>query len=141
MAARLAKSVALVHLTEFPEPGYNYTTLEEGRTNHVVIGHFSVETTSHCPRNSPCQRLLSKRRNTLTWFVNRRAYTRQTDRPDEKSGKVLASTRRRIVRQKSGWLSTSRSFRKHLAGRTNHRALCHQPHDAMLEMGRDHDAD
>jgi hypothetical protein len=25
----------------------------------------------------------------MAWFVNRRAYTRQTDRPDEKSGKYF----------------------------------------------------
>jgi hypothetical protein len=42
----LAKSAGSGSFDRVSEPGYNYTTLEEGRRNHVVIGHFSVETTS-----------------------------------------------------------------------------------------------
>jgi hypothetical protein len=81
--------------------------LEERRTNDVVIGHFSVETTSPARGNLPAT--VEQAAEYMTWFVNRRAYNRQTDRPDEKAGKHFFY-QARDRQTKSGWLSTSRSF-------------------------------
>ena len=51
----------------------------------------------------------------MTWFVNRRAYTRQTDRPDEKSGKYFFYQAR--DRQTKERLALDEQVvRKHLAG-------------------------
>lgn len=51
----------------------------------------------------------------MTWFVNRRAYTRQTDRPDAKSGKYFFyQARDRETREKLAL--DEQIVRKHLAG-------------------------
>lgn len=51
----------------------------------------------------------------MAWFVNRRAYTRQTDRPDERSGKYyFYQARKRATKER---LSLDPYVvRKHLAG-------------------------
>src|SRR6266567_1673075 len=50
-----------------------------------------------------------------TWFVNRRAYTRQTDRPDENSGKYcFYQARNRQTKER--FSLDDQVIRKHLAG-------------------------
>jgi hypothetical protein len=51
----------------------------------------------------------------MTWFVNRRAYTRQTDRPDEKSRKYFFY-QARDRQTKERLALDEQAVRKHLAG-------------------------
>ena len=79
---------------------------------------------------------IGQAREYTAWFVNRRAYTRQTDRPDEQFGKYYfyqarnRQTKERLALDDSGDSKAS-------GGRADHRSLCHQPGDPAIEMGRD----
>ena len=72
----------------------------------------------------------------MAWFVNRRAYTRQTDRPDGHSGKYYfyqAQDRRTKEPMSLDPLVIQKAPCRGADGRP----LRHQSGDAMLEMGGD----
>jgi hypothetical protein len=69
------------------------------------------------PRNQPeiLPATVEQAREYTAWFVNRRAYTRQTDRPDEKSGKFyFYQARNRQTKERLAL--DDQVIQKHLAG-------------------------
>jgi hypothetical protein len=72
----------------------------------------------------------------MTWFVNRRAYTRQTDRPDEKSGKYFFY-QARDRRTKERLALDEQVVRKHLAGEQTIGLYAINPMTQCSKWGRD----
>ena len=72
----------------------------------------------------------------MAWFVNRRAYTRQTDRPDEKSGKYFFY-QARDRQTKERLALDAQVIRKHLAGEQTIGLYAINPGDAVLQVGCD----
>src|SRR5260370_39238240 len=71
----------------------------------------------------------------MTWFVNRRGYTRQTDRPDEKSGKYFFY-QARDRRTKERLALPQPGVREHLAGRPTNAVDGLNPMTPWSQLGR-----
>ena len=113
-AAALSKiSKLLVHLTEFQNRG---TTTQLGRKEDEPCRQSELQRGNHLARSAEIlPATIEQAAEYMTWFVNRRAYTRQTDRPDEKSGKYFFYQARN--RQTKERLALDEQvIRKHLAG-------------------------